>query len=79
MNDLPEGYHERQTLKSLYPKIYYVGQQNTIFNYGKFALWLLEAILEALLITMITIYVVGEASINGSGQTSDLWLCSITT
>lgn len=79
MSDLPEGYHERQTLKALYPKIYYVGQQNTIFNYGRFVLWILEAILEALLITMITVYVVGEASINSSGQTSDLWLCSITT
>jgi magnesium-transporting ATPase (P-type) len=63
----------------LYPKIYYVGQQNTIFNYTHFFTWVLEAILEALLIVLIVIYVLGVPSIDQYGYNSDLWMCSLTT
>lgn len=79
LKDLPQGFEERQTLKLLYPKIYYVGQENTIFNYTNFMLWILEAVLSALLITLINIYVLGATSINQNGYSSNFWLASVTT
>lgn len=62
----------------LFPKIYYVGQKNSIFNYSNLLKWLIEAMFEALLITMICIYVLGEPSINEHGYNSNLGLASVT-
>lgn len=41
-------------------------------------MWLFEAMCEALLITMICMYVLGQPSINQHGYNSNLGLVSVT-
>ena len=65
-------------LYRLFPKIYFIGQQNCIFNYRNFFLWVLEGAIEAILISMFSIYIFGTSSLNNSGHSSDLWIISLT-
>ena len=41
-------------------------------------MWTLEGMLEAVLITLFSIYILGTSSISQSGYNSDLWLTSLT-
>lgn len=68
----------RLSLKELFPKIYYIGQRNTIFNYTNFFLWIIEAMLQALLITLICMYSLGDVSLNQYGLNSDLLIVGLT-
>lgn len=65
-------------LYRLFPKIYFIGQENCIFNYANFFMWTLEGMLEAVLLTIFAIYILGTSSISSSGYNSDLWLTSLT-
>lgn len=63
----------------MFPKIYYIGQRNTIFNYSNFFVWIIEAMLQALLITLISIYALGgDASLNQQGINSDFYIVGLT-
>lgn len=76
---LPEDFEIRPSLKRLFPKIYYVGQKNTIFNYTNFFIWTIEAIIQALLITLICIYTLGgDVSLNQYGINSDMNIVGLT-
>jgi cytochrome c oxidase assembly factor CtaG len=65
-------------LYRLFPKIYFIGQENCIFNYSNFFMWTFEGMVEAVLITLFALYILGTSSINASGYNSDLWLVSLT-
>lgn len=65
-------------LYRLFPKLYYIGQDNCIFNYRNFFFWVLEGIAEAILIFFFAIYILSTQSVNGSGRSSDMWLVSLT-
>lgn len=41
-------------------------------------MWTLEGMLEAVLLTIFAIYILGTSSISSSGYNSDLWLTSLT-
>lgn len=60
------------------PKIYFIGQENCIFNTKNFFMWLLEGALEAVLITLFCFYVLGPASLDSKGISSDYWLVGLT-
>lgn len=65
-------------LYKLFPKIYFIGQDNCIFNYSNYFMWVLEGTIEAVLITLFCIYILGTESLSSGGYSSDLWIVSIT-
>lgn len=75
---IPTGYVVNKYLYRLFPKLYYIGQENCIFNYKNFFFWVLEGVGEAVLIFFFTIYVMGTISVNASGRSTDMWLVSLT-
>ena len=62
----------------LFPKIYFIGQENCIFNYTNFFMWMVEGVVEAVLITLFCFYILGAASLRSSGISSDFWLVGLT-
>lgn len=42
---LSDEFGVNSFLYKLFPKIYFIGQQNCIFNYTNFFLWIAEAII----------------------------------
>ena len=54
---VPKGYVVNKYLYRMFPKIYYIGQDNCIFNYFNFFLWVLEGVLEAVLIFFFCIFI----------------------
>jgi phospholipid-transporting ATPase len=75
---VPKGYVVNKYLYRLFPKIYYIGQENCIFNYKNFFFWVLEGIAEAILIFFFCIYILNNPSINASGRNTDMWIVSLT-
>lgn len=75
---VPKAYQMNKYLYRLFPKIYFIGQENCIFNYANFCMWTLEGMLEALLITLFSIYILGNSSMSNGGYNSDMWLTSLT-
>ena len=73
---IPKGYIVNKYIYRLFPKIYYIGQENCIFNYRNFFLWVIEGALEACLIFFSTILIF-DLSMNASGYNSDLWIVSL--
>ena len=41
-------------------------------------MWMFEALIESLIITFFTLYIISEISVNSSGINSDYWLVSLT-
>ncbi len=58
--------------------MYFVGQENCIFNFTNFFFWTLEGAVEATLISLFSIYILSSESISQSGYNGDLWLVSLT-
>ena len=75
---VPKDYEMNKFLYRLFPKIYFIGQENCIFNYGNFFMWTFEGMVEAVVITLFSIYILGTSSISLSGYSSDMWLVSLT-
>lgn len=75
---LPDRYGINKYFYRLFPKIYFIGQENCIFNYKNYFMWMLEGVVEAVLITLFCFYVLGEASLRSSGISSDFWLVGLT-
>ena len=75
---IPKEYEINKYLYRMFPKIYFIGQENCIFNYINFFLWIIEGILEATLVTLFCIYIFTSVSLDSSGRSTDLWLCSVT-
>ena len=75
---VPPKYELNKYLYRLFPKMYFVGQENCIFNFKNFFLWILEGATEAVLISLFSIYILGTSSISYSGYNGDTWLVSLT-
>lgn len=75
---VPPKYELNKYLYRLFPKMYFVGQENCIFNFKNFYLWILEGAVEAVLISLFSIYILGTTSISYSGYNGDTWLVSLT-
>ena len=75
---LPGEFGVNKFFYKLFPKIYFIGQQNCIFNYSNFFLWTAEAFLESILLTLFIIYIIGQVSLNELGYSSDLWIVGLT-
>ena len=59
MGYLPGQYRINKYFNRLFPKIYFIGQENCIFNYKNFFMWVMEGAVEAVLITLFCFYVLG--------------------
>ncbi len=62
----------------MFPKIYYIGQKNQVFNQKSFIFWIIEGVLESIVITLFTLYILDAESINNSGYSTDMWIVSLT-
>jgi hypothetical protein len=47
---LPKGLEINKYLFRLFPKVYFIGQENAIFNYSNYFLWCIEGVLEGIII-----------------------------
>jgi len=66
--------------RSLLPKLYYVGQKSTVFNWYNYFLWVSEGILHSLIVFLIPYFVFNKSILVGnSGHDTDLWTFSITS
>ena len=67
----------RDGLKQNYNLLYYVGQQNLLFNMKNISLWFLNSIAAALFIFFMCKFSYSNDKINSSGQVQDIWYFSI--
>ena len=74
----PSPIKEKQILKKFYPKLYYIGQKNTLFTYMHFFSWIWQGVLHGLFVFFFCIYFLGSEVNNKQGYNSDIWLTSIT-
>ena len=75
---LPTGYTANPFLKSLFPKIYFVGQDNRIFNLKNCVIWLLEAVVLGIFATILCMEVVGgEDSLDANGYSGGYAIFSV--
>jgi magnesium-transporting ATPase (P-type) len=75
---LPDRYGINKYFYRLFPKIYFIGQENCIFNYKNYFMWMFEGVIEAVIITLFCFYILGAESLRSSGISSDFWLVGLT-
>lgn len=67
----------RPNLQTRFNYLYYVGQQNLLFNFKNISLWFVNSIMAALIIFFLTKESFVRDIINSSGQVQDIWFLSI--
>lgn len=65
--------------KELLPKLYYVGQKSTIFNWHNYFLWVFTGVAHSLIIFILPFYVYNDTILRLDGKSTDLWAFSITS
>ena len=75
---LPDRFGINKYFYRLMPKVYFIGQENCIFNMKNFFMWLLEGAVQAVMITLFCFYILGSTSLDARGISSDYWLVGIT-
>lgn len=75
---LPHQYKTNKYFYRLFPKIYFIGQENCIFNFKNYLFWMVQAIVQSIIITIFTFFIIGETSVNETGINSSFWLVSFT-
>lgn len=75
---IPKQYEMNRYLFKLFPKIYFIGQENCIFNYPNYFMWVTEGIAEAVMISLFCLYILSTESVNQHGLSSDFSLASLT-
>ena len=78
MEYLPDRFGINKYFYRLMPKIYFIGQENCIFNKINFFRWVLEGAIEAVLITIFCFNILGPESLDSRGISSDYWLVGLT-
>lgn len=69
---------EGEAVRPLYPKLYYIGQKSTIFNWSNYLKINGMGLLHALIIFFVPIYVMQEHDqLSPSGANIDIWSVSI--
>jgi phospholipid-transporting ATPase len=48
-----------------------------VFNYWNFGAWIMEGMVEATLLTVMTFFVIGGIAVNGEGYSSSFWLVGV--
>ena len=78
VNQLPQQFKINKYFYRLFPKIYFIGQENCIFNYRNYFAWLIEGMLEATVITVIFYFILSDKAVNSNGVSSSYWLVGLT-
>lgn len=52
---MPEKFAVSSFVRKMMPKVYFIGKNNTIFNAKNVLFWISEAVIEALVVTMLVI------------------------
>jgi len=65
--------------KPLLPKLYYVGQKSTIFNWNNYFVWVFTGICHSLIVFFLPVYVYLDIILGADGKSSDIWMFSITS
>lgn len=61
------------------PFLYYIGQNNKIFNYSNLVFYLLHSIIVGTLMFLVIIYTFQYSYTSIDGYTGDIWYMSLTT
>ena len=69
---------EKPNLKKSYPLLYYVGQQNSVFNVKNFFKSVFKGSIHSVMIFVVSLLVLRKASIDSSGRVADMWYFSVT-
>lgn len=78
MKKLPKKFKINKYFYRLFPKIYFIGQENCIFNYRNYFAWLVEGMFEATAITVIFYFILSEHAVNSDGVSESYWLVGLT-
>ena len=74
----PDSNKEKKLIKKYFPKLYYIGQNNKIFNFINFFKWIIWAFYHSILFFSLNYFVYSENIMNIDGHNSDFWAFSIT-
>lgn len=69
---------DQPNLKKYYPLLYYVGQQNKLFNVPNFFKSVFKGACHAVLIFVVTYLTLKKASVDPEGRVADMWYFSVT-
>ena len=69
---------EDQYLKNNIPRLYYIGQEKTLFTTNRFMGWVMWAIFQSIILFGLNFLVFEDVVLNKEGYTGDLWTFSIT-
>jgi magnesium-transporting ATPase (P-type) len=65
--------------KSFMPKLYYIGQKSTIFNFKNYFIWVLYGCCHAVIVFVLPYYIFHNGIWQQSGTTADMWIFSVTS
>jgi magnesium-transporting ATPase (P-type) len=75
----PHVSQDGPRFKSLLPKLYYVGQKSTIFNWTNYFIWVFTGMIHSLIIFIIPYFVYNNTILTNVGKNGDMWIFSITS
>jgi magnesium-transporting ATPase (P-type) len=68
-----------EDLRDYYPRLYYVGQKSTIFNWSNYFIWVFKGVFHSLIVFILPMYTYRAAILNSDGYNDDQWTLSITS
>ena len=78
VNHGTEVVDTRPYVKKYFPKLYYIGQKNTLFTEKKFLASVFQGLVHGILLFFVTFYSTIPGSLGNSGKEVDLYYFSIT-
>lgn len=66
-------------IKLFLPKLYYVGQKSTIFNWTNYFIWVFGGCAHAVVVFVLPYYIFQRTIWEQSGTTADMWIWSVTS
>jgi magnesium-transporting ATPase (P-type) len=75
----PSDELDGQQFKALIPKLYYVGQKSTIFNWANYFAWVFTGVCHSVIVFIFPYFVYNKSILGQDGKDSDLWIFSITS
>jgi magnesium-transporting ATPase (P-type) len=75
INPVTDGAEYRKFM----PKLYYVGQKSTIFNWTNYFIWVIYGVAHAVIVFTIPYFIFKDSIWQESGTTADIWIFSVTS
>ncbi|KAL4445931.1 hypothetical protein ABPG74_010923 [Tetrahymena malaccensis] len=72
------GNEDNDIIQQFYPKLYYIGQANHIFQFTRFVKWGFLGTFQGALCFFFTIFITNEGFLDSQGNVADIWATSIS-